>query len=142
MPVPRRGGRRRRWGIAIDTHLVPYYGERTPHVVGGLRKAGTKSFHGYATAMLPHRGRRYTLAIEALHRPHQVVGRLLDRVAGFGLKVGGVTADSLAHLIRQVWVLLAEQLGRATGRRDPGWVSDLPSVTLPARFHPRCRRLR
>jgi hypothetical protein len=263
--------RRRRWHIAIDTHLVPYYGRRTPAVVGGPRKAGTKYFHGYATAALVRHGHRYTVALEPLGRnakPHEVVGRLLDRVAEFGLKVRGVVADSwfdsgdtvlllqgrrldyaiplrrkgtganarnrlfdrpadtvhtaawttevgrravrtavylwrrprrrgrpgramaiafggrwagaahraggraagraardayrarfgietsyrqknaaratttspnaayrlllegLAHLIRQLWVLLTEQIGRATGHRRPGWVSDLPLAAL------------
>jgi hypothetical protein len=89
--------RRRRWVVALDTHLVPYYGRRTPAVVGGPRKAGTKYFHGYATAVLVHRGRRYTVALEPLARnakPDAVVRRLLDRVAESGLTVRGVTADS------------------------------------------------
>jgi hypothetical protein len=89
--------RRRRWDVAIDSHLVPYYGQPTPDVVGGPRKAGTKQFHGYATATLLRPGHRSTVAREALDRharPHEVVRRLLDRVAEFGLKIRGVTADS------------------------------------------------
>jgi hypothetical protein len=92
-----RRDRRRCWIVAIDTHLVPYYGQRTAAVVGGPRKAGTKYFHGYATATLIHKGRRYTVALEALARqaqPHDVVRRLLDRIAEWGLKIKGVTADS------------------------------------------------
>jgi|tagenome__1003787_1003787.scaffolds.fasta_scaffold20631095_1 hypothetical protein len=88
--------RSRGWEVAIDTHFVPYYGRRTGDVVGGPRKAGTKHFFGYATAALVARGHRYTIAIEALRpkaRPHEVVRRLLDRVAGFGLRVNGVAAD-------------------------------------------------
>jgi hypothetical protein len=259
--------RRRPWQVAVDSHLVPYYGRRTRDVVGGPRKAGTKQFHGYATATLLRPGHRYTVALEPLGRhakPHEVVRRLLDRVAGFGLRLRGVTADSwfdggdtllllqgrrlayaiplrrigtasnarnrlfdhpadtvhpaawkteaggrpvttavyvwhrrrtgkpmaiafggrwagpapgadtraagraardayrsrfgietayrqknqararttspnaayrlllegVAHLIRQVWVLLTEQLGRVTGRWEPGWVSDLPLAVL------------
>src|SRR5579872_3469437 len=34
--------RRRRWMAAIDVHNVPYYGKRTPDVVGGPKKQGTK----------------------------------------------------------------------------------------------------
>jgi hypothetical protein len=89
--------RRRTWVVAIDTHLVPYYGRRTRDVVGGPRKAGTKYFHGYATAALVAKGWRYTLAVEPYtpaDRAHDLVRRLLDRIAGFGLKVRGVTADS------------------------------------------------
>lgn len=89
--------RRRAWVVAIDTHLVPYYGRRTKDVVGGPRKAGTKYFHGYATAALVAKGWRYTVAIEPYtptDRSHDLVRRLLDRVAGSGLKIRGVTADS------------------------------------------------
>lgn len=92
-----RPSRRRRWFLAIDTHFVPYYGRRTADVVGGPRKAGTKYFFGYATAVLIHQRRRYTVALEPLSprvRPHEVVRRLLDRVAEFGLAIQGVTADS------------------------------------------------
>ena len=260
-----RRDRRTGWDIAIDTHLVPYYGRRTADVVGGPRKAGTKHFFGYATAVLLAPGRRYTVALEPVPpkaKPHEVVRRLLDRIAAFGLRIRAVTADSwfdsgdtllllqdrrlayaiplrrigttanarnrlfeqpndtvhaahwkteagqkavntpvyvwwrrrrgtpsrramviafggpgaatraagrlarrtyrarfgietayrqknqarawttsrhaayrlllegLAHLIRQVWVLLTEQLSQATGRGDPGWVSQLPLAVL------------
>jgi hypothetical protein len=89
--------RRKGWVVAIDTHLVPYYGRRTTHVVGGPRKAGTKYFHGYATATIVENGWRYTLAIEPYtpaDRPHQLARRLLDRITGSGLKIRGITADS------------------------------------------------
>lgn len=89
--------RRRAWVVAIDTHLVPYYGRRTAAVVGGPRKAGTKYFHGYATAAIVAKGWRYTVAVEPYtpaDRPHDLVRRLLDRVAASGLKIQGVTADS------------------------------------------------
>jgi hypothetical protein len=88
--------RSRRWDVAIDTHFVPYYGKRTNDVVGGPRKAGTKHFFGYATAALVAHGHRYTLALEPLPRkakPHEVVRRLLDRIAGLGLTIHRVTAD-------------------------------------------------
>ena len=84
------------WDIAIDTHLVPYYGRRTKDVVGGPRKAGTKHFFGYATAAVMAHGHRYTVALEPLSRkakPHEVVRRLLDRIAEFGLTIRRVTAD-------------------------------------------------
>jgi hypothetical protein len=89
--------RRRRRVVALDTHLVPYHGRRTGAAVGGPRKAGTTYFHGYATAALVEPGRRYTAALEPYppgDRPHELVRRLLDRVAGAGPKVRGVTADS------------------------------------------------
>lgn len=92
-----RRDRRRPWLVAIDTHHKPYYGERTPDVVGGPRTRGTKWSFGYATAALLHAGRRYTVGLCPLGpgvRPDAVVRTLLDQVAGHGLKVRGVALDS------------------------------------------------
>src|SRR5438093_6650497 len=41
-----RQDRRRHWLLAIDTHYVPYYGQRTPFVIGGPKKQGTQWFFG------------------------------------------------------------------------------------------------
>src|SRR5687767_9330358 len=57
-----RQDRRRRWMLGIDVHNVPYYGKPTPDVVGGPKKQGTKWFFAYATAVLLHKHRRYTVA--------------------------------------------------------------------------------
>lgn len=87
----------RSWLIAIDTHLVPYYGKPTADVIGGLKKQGTNWFFGYATASLLHKGRRYTVALMPLHpktKPHEIVRTLLDQIAGKNLKIRGVTLDS------------------------------------------------
>ncbi len=92
-----RRDRRRRWLAAIDTHYVPYYGRRTPHVVGGPKKQGTKWFFGYASAVLLHGGRRYAVGLCPLApkaRPHEVVRTLLEQVAGHGLRLRGVVLDS------------------------------------------------
>ncbi len=89
--------RRRRWLVAIDTHYVPYYGQRTPAVVGGPRRQGTKWFFGYATAVLLHRHRRYTIALCPLApktKPHAIVDTLLQQIRQKGLKIRGVVLDS------------------------------------------------
>jgi hypothetical protein len=93
-----RRDRRRRWTLAIDTHDVPYYGSRsTPHIVGGQKKRGTHHFFRYATAVLIHRRRRYTVGLIPVltkTQPHQLVQTLLDQVAQRGLVVGGVVLDA------------------------------------------------
>ena len=58
-----RQDRWRRWMVAIDVNNVPYYGPPTPDVVGGPKKQGTKWFFAYATAVLLHKRRRYTVAL-------------------------------------------------------------------------------
>lgn len=97
--VPGRDLRRRRWDIAIDHHAVPFYGRReTPGVVGGPRKAGTHFAYGYATAVLLHRGARYTVGLVPVAdrpaRPHAVVAALLDQLAARRVRVRGVVLDS------------------------------------------------
>jgi hypothetical protein len=92
-----RKDRHRNWMVAIDTHLVPYYGTPTPDLVGGPKKQGTKWFFCYATAVLLHKRRRYTIALEpvfAKTQPHEIVRVLLDQIAEKGLKIRGVTLDS------------------------------------------------
>jgi hypothetical protein len=92
-----RRDRRRGWMAAIDVHLVPYYGPPTPDVVGGPKKQGTKWFFAYATAVLLHKRRRYTVALAPLPpktKPHEIVRLLLDQIAEKGLKIRGVTLDS------------------------------------------------
>jgi hypothetical protein len=92
-----RQDRKRRWRVAIDVHNVPYYGKRTPDVVGGQKKEGTRWFFSYATAVLLHQHRRYTIALEPLPpetKPHEIVRTLLDQIAEKGLKIEGVVLDS------------------------------------------------
>ena len=92
-----RKDRRRGWMVAIDTHNVPYYGTPTPDIVGGPKKQGTKQFFCYATAVLLHKRRRYTIALEPVFphtKPHEIVRALLDQIVEKGLKIRGVTLDT------------------------------------------------
>jgi hypothetical protein len=92
-----RQDRRRRWMAAIDVHLVAYYGPPTPDVVGGPKKQGTKWFFAYATAVLLHKRRRYTVALAPLPpktKPHEIVRLLLEQIAEKGLKIQGIALDS------------------------------------------------
>lgn len=93
-----RRDRKRPWTIAIDSHYVPFYGSpNTPGIVGGQKKQGTSYFHCYATAVLIHRQRRYTVGLLSVSKglkPHEVVQTLLEQVRSRGLLVGGVVLDS------------------------------------------------
>jgi hypothetical protein len=94
-----RRDRQRHWTLAIDNHDVPYYGKvSTPHIVGGQKKEGTKYFFRYASAVIIHRHRRYTVGLLPLIKkpfpPHEIVAALLDQVRDRGLKIGGVVLDS------------------------------------------------
>jgi hypothetical protein len=93
-----RQDRRRKWLLAIDTHNVAYYGKnRDAYVVGGQKKQGTSWFHCYATAVLLHKHRRYTIALcpVAKHtRTDEIVQTLLSQITEKGLKIQGVALDS------------------------------------------------
>ena len=96
--LPRRL-RRRRWELAIDWHLVPYYGQ--PHksrneLYYGKPRLGTKHFHAYATACILDYGQRYTLALTWVRRHEttvQALDRILARIAGIGLRIRRVLLD-------------------------------------------------
>jgi putative transposase len=94
-----RNLRRRAWQVAIDWHLVPYYGR--PHrsrneICRSQPKQGTAQFHVYATACIVEYGRRYTLALTWVRR-HQsmvtVLRRLLARIGEIGLKIKCLLLD-------------------------------------------------
>src|SRR5262249_30585648 len=69
----------------------------TSGIVGGQKKQGTKFFHCYATAVLIHRRRRYTVGLLSVPKglkPHEVVKTLLDQIRSRDLLVGGVALDA------------------------------------------------
>ncbi len=96
--LPRRM-RRRAWEVAIDWHLVPYYGE--PHQSGNeiyhsKPKQGTSRFHAYATACIVQYGERYTLALTWVRRHEStvvVLRRLLARIGTLGLNIRCLLLD-------------------------------------------------
>lgn len=119
-----RRDRKRRWTCAIDLHYVPYYGCRgTAHIVGGPKKQGTKFFHCYATCVLIHRRRRYTvglLSVEKGLKPHQQVGALLEQVSSRGLTIGAVVLDAGFDSGETILLLQQHQLSYAVPLRQKG----------------------
>ena len=97
-PLPRRM-RRRRWNVAIDWHLQPYYGKpfqsRNEFCCGKLKQRTTK-FHACASACIVECGRRYTLVL-SWGRRHEsmvrVLRRLVVRILEIGLKIRRVLLD-------------------------------------------------
>lgn len=119
-----RPWRRRRWDVALDLHYRPFYGDRaSAGVIGGPKKQGTKYFYAYATAVLLHKGRRYTVALAAVPpgaKPHAVVATLLDQLAARGLKLRGVVLDSGFDSGAVVLLLRRRQLAYALPLRRKG----------------------
>ena len=90
---------RRKWQVAIDWHLSPYYGQ--PHrsrneLYYGKPRQGTKNFHAYATACIVEYSQRYTIALTWVRRHESMVvvlRRLLAQIRKIGLKIKRVLLD-------------------------------------------------
>ncbi len=82
----------RRWRLAIDLNLRPYYGQahrRTEEIYRSQAKSGTTRFHAYATCYIVHQGRRYTVALTRVEKGTalvEVVKRLLRRASQAGVR--------------------------------------------------------
>lgn len=90
---------RRRWEVAIDYHLVPYYGHALwsrNELYRYKRQQGTTHFHAYATACIVQQGQRYTLALTWIRRHESMVTvmrRLLARLREMGIKIRVMLLD-------------------------------------------------
>lgn len=131
--LPRRM-RRRRWQVAIDWHLSPYYGHpdhSDNELYYGKPRQGTKKFHAYASACIVEKGERYTLALSWVCRHESMVtvlDRLIARIRQLGLKIKRVLLDRAFFNVPVVEFLQGENLpflmpvmfrGRAPKKRRP-----------------------
>lgn len=111
-----RGMRRRRWEVAIDWHLVPYYGDPKQsrnELYYGQPRQGTTTFHAYATACIVCYGQRYTLALSWVRRHESMVtvlARLVARIREIGLKIRYVLLDRAFFSVPVVAFLQEEKL--------------------------------
>jgi putative transposase len=86
--------------LAIDLHLLPYYGQpseaEAPYIYRSQAKAGTTSFLAYATVYVIRAHRRVTLAIHAVRREETAVAiitHLLDAISPLVVKVERLYLD-------------------------------------------------
>jgi hypothetical protein len=90
---------RRLWQVAIDWHLVPYYGKpdrSRNEIYYGKPKQGTTKFHAYATACIVQYGQRYTLALTWVRRHESMVvvlRRLLAQIRQIHVKIRRLLLD-------------------------------------------------
>jgi hypothetical protein len=78
----RKGGKRRRYPLALDLHAVPYFKRKAtppPRVRKGKPLPGTAYSHQYATAVLLHKGRYYTVALTP-YLPGEDLATLVKRL--------------------------------------------------------------
>ena len=85
--------------VAIDLTLIPYHGEPLvdeKEIYRSQPKSGTTHFHAYATAVVVHKGHRYTLALTRVERNEstkQVAQRLVQIVRRRGVKIRYLLLD-------------------------------------------------
>ena len=91
--------RRKSRMVAIDLTLIPYHGQPAldkKEIFRGEPKSGTTHFHAYATAVVLHKGYRYTLAlvrVEYGDSMKEVLQRLLAIVRRRGVKIRFLLLD-------------------------------------------------
>jgi hypothetical protein len=118
-----RQDRRRSWYVAIDINNNCYYGQPTNATVGGPKKQGTKWYFAYATAVLLHKRRRYTVALyrqKPGQKPHEIVQILLEQIAAQGLKIASVALDSAFDSGDTLLLLQERQLAYVVPLRRKG----------------------
>jgi hypothetical protein len=104
------------WRVAIDWHLVPYYGapqHSRNEIYYGKPKQGTGRFHAYATACIVQYGERYTLALTWVRRHETMVvvlRRLLARIREIGLRIKYLLLDRAFFCYPVTAFLQAERL--------------------------------
>ena len=91
--------RRKSRMVAIDLTLIPYHGRPAldkKEIFRGEPKSGTTHFHAYATAVVLHKGYRYTLAlvrVEYGDSMKEVLRRLLAIVRRRGVQIRFLLLD-------------------------------------------------
>jgi hypothetical protein len=107
---------RRQWQVAIDWHLVPYYGEAhrsRNEIYRSKQRQGTTYFHAYATACIVQYGHRYTLAVSWVRRHESlvvVVRRLLARIREIGVKIKLLLLDRAFFITPLIALLQSAQI--------------------------------
>jgi putative transposase len=103
--------------LAIDLHLLPYYGHpseaEAPYIYHSQAKAGTTSFLAYATVYVIRAHRRVTLAIHAVRRGETMVAiitRLLDAMNTLAVKVERLYLDRGFYSVPVIRWLMALKL--------------------------------
>lgn len=139
--------RRRRQRLAIDLHLTPYYG-RPAHdpkeIYRSQAKAGTNSFHAYASAYVVFHGQRFTVALTPVERGEDmkdVVQRLLTLARKASVRPGLLLLDRGFYSIAVIRYLQRARVpflmpAVARGRKSKG--GEVPKGIRAFRAWKRC----
>ena len=131
--------RRKSRMVAIDLTLIPYHGRPAldkKEIFRGEPKSGTTHFHAYATAVVLHKGYRYTLAlvrVEYGDSMKEVLRRLLAIVRRRGVQIRFLLLDKGFFSVEVMRYLLCAGRGfiiPAAVRRPKAQESEDPAARL------------
>ena len=124
--------RRKSRMVAIDLTLIPYHGQPAhdpKEIFRGEPKSGTTHFHAYATAVVVHKGYRYTLALirveygdsmkEVLQRLLAIVRRREVKVRFLLLDKGFFSVEVIRYLHRAGHGFIIPAVVRGRKPKDP-----------------------
>lgn len=118
--------------LAIDLTLIPYHGKPAhdkKEIYRSKPKSGTSHFHAYATAVVVHKGYRYTLALTRVEYGDpmkDVLQRLLRIVRSRGIKIkyllldkGFYSVSVITYLKRARHAFIIPVMLRGRKKSDP-----------------------
>ena len=127
-----RALRRKSRMVAIDVTLIPYHGEPAQdkkEIFRGEPKSGTTHFHAYATAVVLHKGYRYTLALtrveygdsmkEVLQRLLAIIRRRAVKIRFLLLDKGFFSVEVIRYLRRAGHGFIIPAAVRGRKPKDP-----------------------
>lgn len=133
--------RRKARMVAIDLTLIPYHGQPAydeKEIYRGEPKSGTTHFHAYGTAVIVHKGHRYTIALTRVEYGEplkDVVQRLLHIVRRRGIRIKFVLLDKgffsvavISYLKRARYGFLIPGVPRGRKPKDPRQVRGLRAL--------------
>jgi hypothetical protein len=112
-----RALRRKSRMVAIDLTLIPYHGQPAhdkKEIYRSAPKSGTTHFHAYATAVVVHKGHRYTLALMRVEYGvaiKDVVQQLLRIVRRRGVRIKFLLLDKEFFSVAVISYLKRARLG-------------------------------
>jgi putative transposase len=133
--------RRKSRMVAIDLTLIPYHGQPAydeKEIYRGEAKSGTTHFHAYATAVVVHKGHRYTLALTRVEYGEvmkDIVKRLVRIVRRRNVKIkfllldkGFFSVDVISYLRRAGYGFIIPAFARGRKPKPPKPLTGLRSL--------------
>ena len=124
--------------VAVDIHLVPYYGRRecTGQLITSKARQGTDRFHGYSTIYAAVSNRRITFGMRAVRGKKMLplLRKHLDDARACNVRIGTLLLDREFYSMDVITFLRSRRIPfimpvRAGRKMAAGWNSGMHSFT-------------